>query len=80
MIGPTGAVRKMLVTEHVELFKGAEDLAALAREGMEADPFDSVTYVFRAKHAVRVKMTFWDETDVCLFANVLRWSPALELR
>ncbi|WP_407659944.1 IS66 family insertion sequence element accessory protein TnpB, partial [Methylocystis suflitae] len=38
MIGPTGA----------------EGLAALVRETMQADPFDGAIYVFRAKRADRI--------------------------
>ena len=39
MIGPTGAVRVMVATKPVDFRKGAEGLAALVRETMEADPF-----------------------------------------
>ena len=49
MIGPTGAVRVMVATKPVDFRKGAEGLAALVRETMQADPFDGAIYVFRAK-------------------------------
>ena len=49
--------------------KGAEGLAALVREVMEADPFDGAVYVFRSKRADRIKLVFWDGTGVCLFAK-----------
>jgi len=39
MIGPTGAVRVMVATKPVDFRKGAEGLAALVRETMQADPF-----------------------------------------
>ena len=39
MIGPTGAVRVMVATRLVDFRKGAEGLAALVREEMQADPF-----------------------------------------
>ena len=71
MIGPTGAVRVMVATKAVDFRKGAEGLAALVREVMQADPFDGAIYVFRAKRADRVKLVFWDGTGVCLFANYL---------
>ena len=71
MIGPTGAVRVMVATKPVDFRKGAEGLAALAREVMEADPFDGAIYLFRAKRADRVKMVFWDGTGVCLLAKRL---------
>ena len=71
MIGPTGAVRVMVATKPVDFRKGAEGLAALVRETMEADPFSGAVYVFRAKRADRVKLIFWDGTGVCLFAKRL---------
>ena len=71
MIGPTGAVRVMMATKPVDFRKGAEGLAALVREQMQADPFCGAVYVFRAKRADRVKLVFWDGTGVCLFAKRL---------
>jgi transposase len=69
VIGPTGAVRVMVATKPVDFRKGAEGLAALVREVMEADPFDGAVYVFRSKRADRIKLVFWDGTGVCLFAK-----------
>jgi transposase len=82
MIGPTGTVRVMVASKPVDFRKGAEGLAALVREIIEADPFDGAVYVFRAKRADRVKLVFWDGTGVCLFAKRLeegafRW-PKIE--
>ena len=82
MIGPTGAVRVMVATKPVDFRKGAEGLAALVRDTMQADPFSGVVYVFRAKRADRVKLIYWDGTGVCLFAKRLedgefRW-PKIE--
>jgi transposase len=56
VIGPTGAVRVMVATKPVDFRKGAEGLAALVREVMEADPFDGAVYVFRSKRADRIKL------------------------
>jgi transposase len=71
MIGPTGAVRVLVATTPVDFRKGAEGLAALVRETMNADPFSGAVYVFRAKRADRVKLIYWDGTGVCLFAKRL---------
>lgn len=71
MIGPTGAVRVLVATRPVDFRKGAEGLAGLVRDVMQADPFDGAIYVFRAKRADRVKLLFWDGTGVCLFAKRL---------
>lgn len=40
MIGPTGALRVMVATRPVDFRKGADGLAALVREIMQANPFD----------------------------------------
>ena len=71
VIGPTGAVRVLVATKPVDFRKGAEGLAALVRETMQADPFSGAVYVFRAKRADRVKLIYWDGTGVCLFAKRL---------
>lgn len=71
MIGPSGSVRVLVATKPVDFRKGAEGLAALVREAMQADPFSGTIYVFRAKRADRVKLLFWDGTGVCLFAKRL---------
>jgi transposase len=71
VIGPTGAVRVMMATRPVDFRKGAEGLAALVREQMQADPFSGAVYLFRAKRADRVKLVFWDGTGICLFAKRL---------
>jgi transposase len=82
VIGPTGAVRVMVVTRPVDFRKGAEGLAALVGEKMTADPFSGAVYVFRAKRADRIKLIFWDGTGLCLFAKsagdgIFRW-PKIE--
>ena len=69
MIGPAGGVRVLVATKPVDFRKGAEGLAALVREEMQADPFCGAVYVFRAKRADRVKLIYWDGTGVCLFAK-----------
>ena len=71
MIGPSGNVRVMVATQPVDFRKGAEGLAALVRETMQADPFSGAVYVFRAKRADRIKLIYWDGTGVCLFAKRL---------
>ena len=71
MIGPSGAVRVLVATKPVDFRKGAEGLAALVRETMQANPFDGAIYVFRAKRADRIKLVYWDGTGVCLLAKRL---------
>ena len=61
----------MVATQPVDFRKGAEGLAALVRETMQADPFSGAVHVFRAKRADRIKLIYWDGTGVCLFAKRL---------
>jgi IS66 Orf2 like protein len=56
VIGLSGTVRVLVATKPVDFRKGAEGLAALVREQMQADPFSGAVYVFRAKRADRVKL------------------------
>ncbi len=72
----------MVATKPVDFRKGADGLAALVRETMTADPFSGAVYMFRAKRADRIKLIFWDGTDLCLFAKrledgIFRW-PRIE--
>ena len=46
MIGPSGAVRVTVATKPVDFRKGAEGLAGLVRETMQADPFSGAIYVY----------------------------------
>jgi transposase len=71
VIGLSGTIRVLVATKPVDFRKGAEGLAALVREQMQADPFSGAVYVFRAKRADRVKLIYWDGTGVCLFAKRL---------
>lgn len=75
MIGPAGQVRVLVATQPVDFRKGAEGLAAVVREGMGADPFSGVIYVFRAKRADRVKLIFWDGSGMVLIAKRLEDGP-----
>jgi len=71
VIGPSGNVRVLVATQPIDFRKGAEGLAAVVREGMRADPFCGVVYVFRAKRADRIKLIFWDGTGLVLVAKRL---------
>ena len=51
-----------------------DGLAALVREGLGADPYSGVIYVFRARRADRVKPLLWDGTGLVLVAKRLEES------
>jgi transposase len=55
MIGPTGSVRVMVATRPVDFRKGADGLAALVRETMEADPFLCVVRDYVAAGSLTVE-------------------------
>jgi transposase len=77
VIGPTGAVRVLVATKPVDFRKGAEGLAALVRETMNADPFSGAVYVFRAKRADRVKRSIGTaRACVCLPSGLRMGSSA----
>jgi len=79
MIGPTGAVRVMVATKPVDFRKGAEGLAALVCETMQADPFDGAVYVFRAKRADRIKLVFepWLREKLALISQKTKLAEAI---
>ena len=71
VIAPPSGVRVLVATKLVDFRKGAGGLAALVKEEMGADPFSGVIYVFRAKRADKIKLLYWDGTDVVLVAKTL---------
>jgi transposase-like protein len=54
----SAAVRVMVATRPVDFRRGAEKLAALMRESIQADPFSGAVYVFRAKRADLVRLIY----------------------
>jgi transposase len=64
---PAG-VKVFLASHPVDFRKGPDGLLALVREA-GSDPFNRALYVFRAKHADRVKIVWWDGTGVVVFPS-----------
>ena len=50
----SGSVRVLIAAKPVDFRKGADGLAALAKEVLAQDPFSGAIIVFRAKRADRV--------------------------
>ena len=50
---PSGA-RVLVATKPVDFRRGAESLAALAREELQRDPFSGVIIVFRSRRALHL--------------------------
>ncbi len=80
MIGLPLGVRVLVATRPVDFRKGADTLAALAKEALKQDPYSGTVLVFRAKRADRVKILIYDGTGLCLYWKALdqgafKWPP-----
>ncbi len=80
MIAVPAGVRVLLATRPVDFRRGADSLAALAREGLGQDPFSGTVIVFRAKRSDRVKLLVWDGSGLVLVwkrleQGAFRWPP-----
>lgn len=84
MIGIGSGVRVLVATKPVDFRRGAESLAALAKESLGQDPFAAGTVlVFRAKRADRVKIIAWDGSGLVMLWKALdegafKWPPISE--
>ena len=80
MIGLPPGVRVLVATRPVDFRKGADSLAALAKETLQRDPFTGTVLVFRARRADRVKIVTWDGTGLVMLWKALdegafKWPP-----
>ena len=80
MISIPPGVRVLVATKPVDFRKGAETLAAMAKETLSQDPFTGTVLVFRAKRADRIKILVHDGSGLCLCWKALdegafKWPP-----
>jgi transposase len=80
MIGIPSGVRVLVATKPIDFRKGADSLAALAKEALNQDPFGGAVLVFRAKRADRIKIVTWDGTGLVMLWKALdegafKWPP-----
>jgi transposase len=73
----------LVATKPVDFRRGADSLAALAREALGQDPYSGTVLVFRAKRADRVKIVSWDGTGLVMLWKALdegafKWPPISE--
>ena len=66
MIAVPAGVRVLVATKPVDFRRGADSLAALAREELQRDPFLGAIFVFRSKKADRLKILTCDGTGLVL--------------
>jgi len=80
MISLGSAVRVLVATRPVDFRKGADGLAAVAKEALGQDPFSGTVIVFRARRADRIKIIVWDGTGLVMLWKALdqgafKWPP-----
>ena len=66
IIGQGGPIRVFVATRPVDFRKGIDGLALAVQETLGHDPFYGAIFVFRAKHADRIKLLVWDQTGMVL--------------
>ena len=76
---PSG-VRILVATKPVDFRRGADSLAALAKDELQRDPFSGTILVFRSKRADRLKILAWDGSGLILYwkrleEGAFRWPP-----
>jgi transposase len=69
VIGLAPGVRVLVATKPVDFRKGADTLAALAKEALQQDPYAGTVLVFRARRADRIKILVWDGSGLALYWN-----------
>jgi transposase len=78
---PTG-VRIVVAMRPVDFRRGAESLAALAREVLNEDPYQGVIVIFRPRRADRVKIVTWDQSGLVMLWKALdgrfQWPPIVD--
>jgi transposase len=79
----SGGVRVLIAAKPVDFRKGANGLAALAKEVLAQDPFSGAIIVFRAKRTDRVKILLWDGSGLLLVWKRLekggfKWPPIMD--
>lgn len=83
MIPVPPGVRVLIATRPVDFRKGADSLAALAKETLGQDPFSGAVLVFRSRRADRVKILVWDGSGVVLVwkrleQGAFKWPPIID--
>ena len=83
MISIPAGVRVLVATKPVDFRRGADSLAALAKEALRQDPYSGTVLVFRAKRGDRVKIVTWDGTGLVMLWKALddgsfKWPPISE--
>jgi transposase len=60
------SVRIFVYTEAVDMRRGFDGLALIARESMAQDPRSGALFIFSNKRADRLKALWWDRNGYCV--------------
>lgn len=71
MIGSTRSVRVYAYGAPVDMRKGFDGLASLARNGLGKEPTSGDMFLFVSRDRVRAKVLLWDGTGLCLYSKRL---------
>ena len=69
MLSLTLPGRIFVYTRPTDMRKSFDSLAALVRAELGADPLSGHLFVFRSRHGDRLKMLYWDEDGLVVWAK-----------
>lgn len=83
MIAVAAGIRVLVAIRPIDFRKGADSLAAVAKEMLHQGPFSGTVIVFRAKRTDRVKLLWWDGTGLVMVwkrleQGAFKWPPVTE--
>lgn len=83
MISAAPGTKVYLACQPVSMRLGFDGLAARVSQLLLADPFGGHLFLFRAKRADYLKILYYDESGMCLFAKRLEngrfvWPPIVD--
>ena len=83
MIAVPAGIRVLIVIKPVDFRKGADTLAAVAKEVLNQDPYSGTVIVFRARRADRIKLIWWDGSGLVMLwkrleQSAFKWPPVTD--
>ena len=66
MILPSNQVQFRISTQPIDFRNGHDGLAALVSSVRRKDPFTGTVFVFRSRRADRLKLLYWEGTDLVM--------------
>jgi transposase len=83
MLTLAAGTRVFLASKPVDMRKGFNGLATIARQVLDLDPFGGHLFLFRGKSGSYLKALYWDGSGLCLFIKRLErgrfvWPPLVD--